>query len=61
MPNPAPLPGPGRPRGQGNARPTRDELRDYQRQLRTAASEGNVNAAGWLLTVDALERQEAKK
>jgi hypothetical protein len=32
-------------------------LRDCQRQLRTAAAEGNVNAAGWLLTVDALERQ----
>lgn len=57
MPNPHPLPGPGRPRGHGNARPTRAELRDCQRQLRTAAAEGNVNAAGWLLTVDALERQ----
>lgn len=57
MPNPAPFPGPGRPRGHGNARPTRDELRDCQRQLRTAAAEGSVNAAGWLLTVDVLERQ----
>lgn len=61
MANPTPISGPGRPRGQGNARPTRDELRDYQRQLRTAASEGNVNAAGWLLTVDAIERQQATK
>lgn len=57
MANPNPLPGPGRPRGHGNARPTRDELRDCQRQLRTAADEGSVNAAGWLLTIDALERQ----
>lgn len=52
-----PKPGPGRPRGKGNAQPTRDELRDCQRQLRAAAAEGNVNAAGWLLTINVLEQQ----
>lgn len=59
MPNPRPIaPGPGRPRGHGNARPTRDELRHFRSLLRNAANQGNVNAAGWLLTVDALERQQ---
>lgn len=57
MPNPHLKAGPGRPRGKGNTRPTRDELRDCQRQLRTAAAKGSLAASGWLLTIDLLERQ----
>lgn len=60
MANPTPITppkSPGRPRGSKNALPSPAKMREYRRTLRAAADAGDVHAAGWLLTVDALERQ----
>ncbi|GAA0576153.1 hypothetical protein ACFQH5_15120 [Halomonas salifodinae] len=62
MANPSPTPPPpgrGRKKGSKNALPSPARLREYRRTLREAADAGDVHAAGWLLTVDALERQQA--
>jgi hypothetical protein len=58
-PNPiTPPPGRGRQKGSKNALPSPAKMREYRRTLREAADAGDVHAAGWLLTVDALERQQ---
>lgn len=64
MANPTPItppPSRGRPKGSKNALPSPARLREYRRNLREAADAGDVHAAGWLLTVDALERQQPER
>ncbi|MGQ7254869.1 hypothetical protein [Vreelandella titanicae] len=65
MSNPNPVPPPparGRPKGSRNAAVLANQaLNEYRRNLLRAADAGDINAAGWLLTVDALERQKAAK
>lgn len=61
MSNPTPItppPGAGRPKGSRNANLADKALNEYRRNLLKAADAGDIHAAGWLLTVDALDRQQ---
>lgn len=61
MSNPTPIippPGAGRPKGSRNTALANKAMNEYRRNLLKAADAGDINAAGWLLTVDALERQQ---
>lgn len=64
MSNPTPItppPGKGRPKGARNTALANKAVIEYRRNLLKAADAGDVNACGWLLTVDALERQKANQ
>jgi len=44
-----------RPLGSTQIRPTEAEIKRYTAQLKTLASEGDANAAGWLIMLNAFQ------
>lgn len=61
-PNPVtPPPGRGRRKGSRNTVPANAALKAYRQNLLRAADAGDINAAGWLLAIDTLERQKVGK
>lgn len=45
----------GRPQGRQNSRPTKQAINGYYAMLKSAADEGDTNAAGWLVATDKLD------
>lgn len=48
----------GRPAGSCNSRPSRESVRNYYALLRSAADQGDINAAGKLIELDLLNQQK---
>lgn len=41
----------GRPKGSRNAKPSQKAIQGYYALLRDAADQGDINAAGWLVSI----------
>lgn len=50
-----------RRKGSYQAKPTRSDILEYYKALKAKAAEGDVNAAGWLLHLDAKAKISEKE
>ena len=48
----------GRPKGSRNAKPSQKSISGYYKLLRSAADQGDINAAGKLIELDLLNQQK---
>lgn len=51
----------GRPAGSCNLKPSRESVRNYYALLRSAADQGDINAAGKLIELDLLDRKRCSE